>query len=707
MRNLISIIISGLITVSALPAVAKENYAILIGASTYENLKEKYWLKGPANDVTLVAQYLTTTAPIPFDPDNVTLLADGVEGGQKPTLDAIRKGFAQLTAKLQPDDFVYLHFSGHGTQAPALNPDTELDGLDELFLPVDIGPWSDKTGFVENALVDDEIGQLIGAMRAKGASVWAVFDSCHSGTVTRAAPTGDDEVRMRKLTSDALGIPQDMMDAAETKSRALPNPRTRPQSPAGDAMNQSADAGKFIAFYAAQTNETTPEKNMPKGQPGRKLQGVFTYTIFETLAANAGLTYRQLGQEVLRKYSVKNLALSTPMFEGDLDAIVFSGQAAGKIQQWPAKRQDEDLHIPAGNLQNVNQDDILALLPTAASSTDQVIGYFQVSNADTFSADLVPVAFNDIAAMALDDVPKGTYLRRFQDEVDFSLTVALPDLARLPEDLTQITGALDYLKSDDELGQRIEFVAAGQPADIRLAIVPESTRPDALWMLPSSGFFEKENATQIPSVGTQDKTAKELATVLHDNLSRMSKAINLLKIGGSYDDLDLGVDITLRTKSKKNKKLRALDTSNVPVLIPDDQVHVLAKNTEEFPIDINVLHIGSDYAITHFFSGRLQPGDTLKKGLFAISDTAFGRDRVIMVASPAEPQSITENLSFLEQDALQISRGTNTSAASSLSSVLSAAGFGATTRGAVPLDDDDSGPTAAIIQFELDTVPGG
>ena len=707
MRNLISVIITSLITVSALPAVAKENYAILIGASTYENLKEKYWLKGPANDVTLVAQYLTTTAPIPFDPNNVTLLADGVEGGQRPTLDAIRKGFAQLTAKLQPDDFVYLHFSGHGTQAPALNPDTELDGLDELFLPVDIGPWNDKTGFVENALVDDEIGQLIGAMRAKGASVWAVFDSCHSGTVTRAAPTGDDEVRMRKLTSDALGIPQDMMDAAETKSRALPDPRTRPQSPAGDAMSQSADAGKFIAFYAAQTNETTPEKNMPKGQPGRKLQGVFTYTIFETLAANAGLTYRQLGQEVLRKYSVKNLALSTPMFEGDLDAIVFSGQAAGKIQQWPVKRQGEDLHIPAGNLQNVNQDDILALLPTAASSTDQVIGYFQVSNADTFSADLVPVAFNDKAAMALGDVPKGTYLRRFQDEVDFSLTVALPDPATLPTDLTQITSALGYLKSDDELGQRIVFVAAGQPADIRLAIVPESTRPDALWMLPSSGFFEKENATQIPSVGTQDKTAEELATILHDNLSRMSKAINLLKIGGSYDDLELGVDIALRTKSKKNKKLRTLDTSNVPVLIPDDQVHVLAKNTEEFPVDINVLHIGSDYAITHFFSGRLQPGDTLKKGLFAISDTAYGRDRVIMVVSPAEPQSITENLSFLEQEALEISRGTNTSVASSLSSALSAAGFGATTRGAVPLDDDNSGPTAAIIQFELDTVPGG
>ena len=55
-----------------------------------------------------------------------------------------------------------------------------------------IGPWSDATAAVQNGLVDDEIGALIDGLRAKGADVWAVFDSCHSGTVTRGAPDGDD-----------------------------------------------------------------------------------------------------------------------------------------------------------------------------------------------------------------------------------------------------------------------------------------------------------------------------------------------------------------------------------------------------------------------------------------------------------------------------------------------------------------------------------
>ncbi|MEM6479859.1 MAG: caspase family protein [Pseudomonadota bacterium] len=303
--------LAALLVTVATPALS-ENYALLIGASTYPNLDERFWLTGPANDVQLVRDYLTGAAPVPFAPENVTLLADGVEGAGEPTLQGIREGFARLTETVEAGDFVYLHFSGHGTQAPALDPATEIDGLDEMFLPTDIGPWSDTVGVVENGLVDDEIGQLIGALRAKGATVWAVFDACHSGTVTRAAPSGDDEVRLRKLDPSALGVPFEAIDDATAQSRALPDPRARPPAP----LDGGEGDGAFIAFYAAQTNETTPEMRLPRDVLDRRSLGVFTYTIFETLAENPGITYRQLGQEVLRRYTVENRALSTPMFEG-------------------------------------------------------------------------------------------------------------------------------------------------------------------------------------------------------------------------------------------------------------------------------------------------------------------------------------------------------------------------------------------------------
>ncbi len=688
-------------TLLAAPALA-ENFALLVGASTYQNLDERYWLRGPANDVALVRDYLIETAPEPFQADNITVLADGVEGADgAPTLAGIRAGFAALATKVGPDDFIYLHFSGHGTQAPALDPENEIDGLDELFLPVDIGPWNDSVGSVENALVDDEIGTLIDSLRANGATVWAVFDACHSGTVTRAAPSGAEEVRLRKLAPDALGVPDAAMEDAKSQSRALPDARARPPSPMERAPKSETKpgSGAFIAFYAAQTTETTPEKRLPRGAPDRKSLGVFTYTIFETLAQNPGLTYRQLGQEVLRKYAVQNLALSTPMFEGDLDGYVFSGEATERIVQWPVETGEFGLTLRAGQLQNLGEGDVLALLPTAATSLEGALGYVRVTYADTFSAELEPVEHAGLSAPDPSDIPNGAFARQLTNEMDFTLRVALPqDEVPLPGALN---AALDLLAQD--IGNRVQFVAPADEADIRLAVIPDSPRPDAIWMLPGTGYFEPSKAGQTPSIGTQGRNAAEIAALMQDNLERMGRAINLLRMGGQYDNVALGVELQLLTKTSKQRELRALDLSAVPVMLPDDQMHVLARNNEDFPIDANVLHIGSDYSITHFYQGRLQPGDTLRKGLFRITDKAFGRDRVVVILTPATPQSPVEDLRFLAQDAIEVTRG-NAPGGSGFAASLRMAGFGTVTRGAVALEDDN-GPAPVILQFDIDTAP--
>ncbi len=687
------------LSILAWTAQARENHAILIGASTYPNLDERFWLRGPANDIDLVHTYLTTSATIPFVPENIAVLADGLEDGTPPTLAAIRSAFSDLADRIEPGDFVYLHFSGHGSQAPAIDPDSELDGLDELFLPVDIGPWSDTVGSVENALVDNEIGDLIGALRAKGATVWAVFDSCHSGTATRAAPSGDDDVRLRKLTPAALGIPSDMMDDATELSRALPDPRARPDSPV-----QAGQDGGFVGFFAAQTNETTPEKRMPKGKKGRRSQGVFTYVLFEILSQNPGITYRQLGQEILRRYSVKNLARSTPMFEGDLDNVVFSGEAATPVSQWPVEITDGVITIAAGALHNLTEGAHLALFAAASDADDQTLGTYKVVYSDTFSAELTPVQDDSDAAFETSEIPAGAFMRKLAEDVDFSLTVALPPLDDSAPNAT-LTQAVDIMQADQPATGRIRFVPAGSDADVRLAILPDSARPDAIWLLPASGLIDPENPLGTPSIGTADKDAEAFAVPLEETLTHMAKALNLLKIGAGYGVSDLDVDVGLRTRNKRNKTLRDLDTLSVPRLIPGDEVHVVAQNNTDLPVDINVLYVGSDFSIGHFFAGRMQPGDTLKKGLLRITDSAFGRDRVIMVLSPAKPQSLVENLSFLEQEELEMTRG---SAPTSVAAALMEAGFGTTTRGAIALDDEEAdGPVGQILQFEIDAVPGG
>ena len=141
----------------------------------------------------------------------------------------------------------------------------------------------------------------------------------------------------------------------------------------------------------------------------------------------------------------------------------------------------------------------------------------------------------------------------------------------------------------------------------------------------------------------------------------------------------------------------------MPVLIPDDEVHVLAKNNGDGPVDVNVLYVGADWSISHWFSGRLQPGDELKKGLFKISADVLGQERMLVVVTPAKPQSPVEDLSYLAQDALDTTRAVGGSA---FDDALAEAGFGETTRGAVALTDEaeETGPGPTILQLELRTV---
>lgn len=681
------LILAAGLALSALPAVGRENHALLIGASTYGNLDPQFWLKGPANDVRLVQTYLTTTAPVPFAPGNVRVLADGIDGAQAPTLAAIRAAFADLSATVQPGDFVYVHFSGHGSQAPAADAEAELDGLDELFLPVDIGPWNDAIGAVQNALVDDEIGAMLDALTDKGADVWVVFDSCHSGTATRAAPSGDDEVRVRQLPPEALGLSADRMAEAESTSRGMDDPRARPEAPVVAGIGK----GSVVAFFAAQTNEVTPEKNMPKGKPGRVPQGVFTWTLFEVLSEYPGATYGQVAQEVLRKYSTRRLALSTPLFEGDLDRVVFAGEAAPRLAQWPATREGGDFTLPAGSLHGLTEGSRLVLLASAADGVDKALGEVTVLEAGTFTA--TAAAVGDLP----DELPRGLVARKVTSEMDFSLTVALPEPGTAP------AAALDAAMAAlaDLSGPRVAFVEAGAEADLRLAVIPDSPRPDALWVLPATGLAE--DLSRTPSVSTADKTPEVLAEVLGDTLGHMAKALNILKMGDAVGGGNgPAVEVRLLTRTPENPTLAALDTGGVPRLVPDDQLHVEVVNPTDGPVDVNVLYVGSDWSISHMHAARLQPGDRLRKGL-RITDAAFGRDRMVVVVSPAKPQSAVENLAFLAQDEVVLTRG-----GSALSMALREAGFGETTRAAVGLDDEEPGAVGpAILQFEVDTVPKG
>ena len=481
--------------------------------------------------------------------------------------------------------------------------------------------------------------------------------------------------------------------------------------------------GALVAFFAAQTDETTPEKNMPPGKIGRKPQGVFTYTIFQALAEHPGITYRQLAQEVLRLYSVKNLTRTTPMFAGDLDRVVFGAEATARVAQWPVETRGDGAGIRAGRLYGLAEGMKLAVMASPADATADALGWVTVTGLDTFSAQVAGADGYDAAA-----IPKGAVLRKVADEIDYTLTVALPEGDGAPAEAMRAAAAA---LEQDGMGTRLRFVPPGAEADLRLAVLPDSPRPDAIWILPATGLVEAGYAA-TPSVSTGDKTVEELAAVIGDDFGRMARALNLMKIGAaSGGGAGLAVTAELRrarfdpaTEAVDEASRGPVDTGNVPRMAPNDVVVPYIENRTDGPVDYNILYVGSDYSISFIANGRMNPGEkvTTDENAVLISDRAYGRDRMIVVLSPAVDGTEIEDLSFLEQDALTMARGTpdetgrdipgiidGSEAHTDLESLLGEAGFGRTTRAAVGLKSRLKAKTAApeILQFEIDTVPAG
>ena len=692
-------------------AASRTYHALLVACTDYPNLPQKNWLIGPKNDAGLVRDYLLSNVPAPvkFPPENVTLLADGVDGAAgSPTHAEITAALADLAGKVERDDFVYLHLSGHGAQQPQAKAGNETDGLDEIFLPKDIDKWVNRDKGVPNALMDDEIGAALDAIRDKGAFIWAVFDCCHSGTATRGAEADESE---RKVEATELGIPQADMESAQAGSRAIDDEGQR--VPAFNLTPTGAEPitkGKMVAFYAAQTIETTPEMPLPKGTPDAERFGLFTFTIFSKLAENPDVTYRQLGQAVLQQYSADSRTHPTPLFEGELDARVFGTEKTDAIMQWPIVIKNDAATVGGGLLHRLTPGTKLAILPSALSQISDAVGYLEVQSAKNLESRVKPVEFDGKPALKFAELPANAYARVAELAVDYRLAVARPSASEgLDAEVALVNSVLDELLASPDKKFNIALVDAGQSADIRLAVLRENaiaadaTDQPALWFLPASGDVTLRDGSRPPLVIIHADDRAKLATAVNDNLTTIFRATSLSRLAAASDYRPEEVSVEFLIKRQPSGETEPLQAASVPRVSPGDEVHVLAKNQSTKLVDINVLYVGSDYSITHIVAERLVAGATLEEGLLAFTDASFGMERMIAVLTEAPAQSEMEDLSFLAQGGVPQHRRGVGDGQPGFSDMLRDIGMAPSTRSVMKLGNG-GGSKGAVMIFPIETV---
>lgn len=137
----------------------KKRKAILIGINYYGT---SYQLSGCITDV----QSLNDKFGSLYDIEIITDLTN-----KKPIKSVILSEFSALLESANSGDTVLFAFSGHGSCTTDLNHD-EIDGQDEMIISCD-----------SRSVIDDDFKTIIRQKLKTGATLVALFDSCHSGSI--------------------------------------------------------------------------------------------------------------------------------------------------------------------------------------------------------------------------------------------------------------------------------------------------------------------------------------------------------------------------------------------------------------------------------------------------------------------------------------------------------------------------------------------
>ena len=734
-------------------APARRNHALLVAVTEYPNLFQSEWLVGPNNDVRLAREYLLNDAPVPFAPEDVAVLASNLDiASDVPTLANIRAHMARLAEAAAAGDFVYLHLAGHGIQQPARNPEAEVDGKDQVFMPLDVERMTRALGYWPNGYVDKDIRADIEAIRAKGARVWAIFDCCHSGTITRALGLVPEGEVARKIDLARYDIPDDMWSTATSRSLGIEAAMT-PRSmfgPAGE-VGLEGDLAPMVAFFAAQTVEVTPEMPLPRDSDTPMQMGLFSFTLLTKLRENPRVTYRQLGQAIHHAYLGMNRTRPSPLFEGALNEPVFDiADGTPYVPQWRITGIGGAREIAAGHMHQLAPGTRLAVLAQPNDALENALGVVQVGSATALQSRLAPLPPDmedpDLPAIALADIPENAYALLIERVVEFELVVARPPIGGVhAASAVEMTQALEDIAADTRLPIRLRLVDAGKAADLRFDIRSEAEVADLMRAQGNveavdAALMERAGANAAPRLWLLDNSAvlslrahqrpfsRALeagalpATFLwmRDSLTAVYRATNLARLA-TFDDFgesDIALAVTRLPEFQSPMDTGdRLELHRTGVVTPGNTVHVRVENTGTSPVDINILYIGSDYSISSMLPDPVrlrarkprEENAVFSEEVVEFNDATFGRERLFVIVTAALPQDNPLDLSFLEQGGVR-AIGPGQGAISGFGAMIETMAGAATTRGGNSLAARRAATQSqrgAVYVFSVDNVPSG
>lgn len=352
-------------SVSSAQTLMRNSHALLIGIGDYSASEGVSSLMGPANDIALVQGVLKTRFGIPEK--NITVLLN-----EQATHSAVKKAFEDLAAVIGQGDFVYIHYSGHGSTREDKN---ERGGQDQTW----VTSGSRNANFSEpdnRDVVDKEINlwlqplyQKALAARSDGKTpidLVLVSDSCHSGSVFRRV-NENGITSVREVPTDLRKYPPIML---ENSFASLPGVR----------IGAARDTESAIEIDTRTGHRCTDQKNCA---------GVFTWNWVKALQqAKPGERWEDVFKRTFTLVTADRFSAQRPQLEGHAEGPIFGAQFAAPSVTVAVTRVDPEnktAELAAGAASGVTKGSVYRLY-TADSNTGSGLAELEITEVSEANA---------------------------------------------------------------------------------------------------------------------------------------------------------------------------------------------------------------------------------------------------------------------------------------------------------------------------------
>lgn len=262
------------LTLAQTPVV--KGRALLVGINYYQDARISR-TSGAVEDAEKLRQFIQLKYG--FSSDSIRVLTN-----QQATAANIKKHIQEwLIDGTRPGERIFFSYSGHGSQLP--NP-TDRKQYESTLAPFDVNP---ETG--ANMIGKSEIKQLVSQMSGRMAVL--LFDSCHSGTITRgnamSATRGSSRYLPRPDQFVSLSQSATLSEQAASANASDKNSRQRALvvRPMLEQQEINALSGLVVICAAGPDQQAF---SMPVGGEER---GALSY-LFEETQRTSPLTLREL-----------------------------------------------------------------------------------------------------------------------------------------------------------------------------------------------------------------------------------------------------------------------------------------------------------------------------------------------------------------------------------------------------------------------------